>query len=461
MKITVIGTGYVGLVTGTCFSEMGNKVYCIDIDNKKVENLKKGIVPIYEPGLEELVIKNYKTGDLNFTTELKKGLDNSNICFIAVGTPMGEDGSADLKYVLEAAKEIGQKVSHDLIVVNKSTVPVGTAKKVKRTIIEELKKRCVTYNIHVISNPEFLKEGSAVADFMRPDRVVIGSDDKNVIQIMKELYAPFTTNHERFITMDVCSAEMTKYAANAMLATRISFMNEMANICEKVGADINHVRNGIGSDSRIGYSFLYAGCGYGGSCFPKDVKALIKTADDHGYDSRILREVESVNHEQKFSLVNKIINRFGNDLSGYTFAVWGLAFKPETDDMREAPSVVIISKLTELGAIINAYDPKAMNIGREYYFKGNDNIKFLDNKYDAVENADAIILVTEWKEFRSPDFGEITEKIKTKIIFDGRNQYNKHILEKMGFEYYQIGISQRIISEKEYIDKDSLLMSSK
>ncbi len=284
---------------------------------------------------------------------------------------------------------------------------------------------------------------------------------KIVIQIMKELYAPFTTNHERFITMDICSAEMTKYAANAMLATRISFMNEIANICERVGADINHVRNGIGSDSRIGYSFLYAGCGYGGSCFPKDVKALIKTADDYGYDSRILREVESVNNEQKLSLVNKIINRFGNDLSGYTFAVWGLAFKPETDDMREAPSVVIINKLTELGAKINAYDPKAMEVAKEYYFKGNDNINFLNNKYDALNNADAIILVTEWKEFRSPDFDEIIERIKNKIIFDGRNQYNKNILEKMGFEYYQIGSSHPMVSEKEYLDKDSLLVSSK
>ncbi|MGF7118937.1 UDP-glucose dehydrogenase family protein [Methanobacterium oryzae] len=334
MKITVIGTGYVGLVTGTCFSEMGNKVYCIDIDINKVESLKKGIIPIYEPGLEELVIRNYENGDLSFTDELKEGLDNSDICFIAVGTPMGEDGSADLQYVLSAAQEIGQKMSHDMIVVNKSTVPVGTAEKVKNTIINELKKRNVNYDVHVVSNPEFLKEGSAVTDFMRPDRVVIGSDDEEVINVMKELYAPFTTNHERFITMDVCSAEMTKYAANAMLATRISFMNEIANICERVGADINHVREGIGSDNRIGYSFLYAGCGYGGSCFPKDVNALIKTAEDYGYEPRILKETESVNNEQKYSLVNKIINRFGNDLSGCTFAVWGLSFKPGTDDMR-------------------------------------------------------------------------------------------------------------------------------
>ena len=439
MRITVIGTGYVGLVTGTCFSEMGNMVYCIDIDNGKIESLKKGIVPIYEPGLEELVIKNSQNGDLHFTKNLRKGLDNSDICFIAVSTPMGEDGSADLQYVLAAAKEIGQVMSNDLIVVNKSTVPVGTAAKVKKVIIKELKKRGVNYNVHVVSNPEFLKEGSAVADFMRPDRVVVGSDNEEVTETMKELYAPFTKNHDRFIIMDICSAEMTKYAANAMLATRISFMNEMANICERVGADINHVRKGIGSDSRIGYSFLYPGCGYGGSCLPKDVNALIKTADDYGCNSRILKEVKLVNDKQKFSLVNKIIERFGHDLSRYTFAVWGLAFKPETDDMREAPSVVIISKLIELGAKINVYDPKAMNVARECYFKDGNNINFLDNKYNALNDADAMILVTEWKEFRSPDFYEIAERIKNKIIFDGRNQYNKYILKKMNFEYYQIG----------------------
>jgi len=448
MKITVIGTGYVGLVTGTCFSEMGNKVYCVDIDNNKIECLKKGIVPIYEPGLEELVIENHKTGDLNFTNELKKGLNDSDICFIAVGTPMGEDGSADLQYVLAAAKEIGQVMSHDLIVVNKSTVPVGTAAKVKSAVTDELEKRGVNYNVYVVSNPEFLKEGSAVADFMHPDRVVVGSDNEEVIQTMKELYAPFTRNHERFIVMDICSAEMTKYAANAMLATRISFMNEMANICEMVGADINHVRNGIGSDSRIGYSFLYPGCGYGGSCLPKDVNALIKTADDYGYNPRILKEVRLVNDEQKYSLVNKIIGRFGNDLSGYTFAVWGLAFKPGTDDMREAPSVVIINELLELGARINSYDPKAADIAGNYYFKDENNIEFVNNKYEALNNADAMVLVTEWKEFKSPDFYEIAQRIKNKIIFDGRNQYNKDTLEKIGFEYYQIGNSQPGITKR-------------
>ena len=370
MKLTIVGTGYVGLVTGACFSEMGNKVYCIDIDDGKVDDLKKGIIPIYEPGLEDMVSKNGKNGNLFFSTKLEDGLKNSNICFIAVGTPMGEDGSADLQYVLAAAKEIGQIVYHDLIVVNKSTVPVGTADKVKDIINQELKKRNLEYKIHVVSNPEFLKEGAAVSDFMRPDRVVIGVDDEDVLQTMKELYTPFTINHERFITMDVRSAEMTKYASNAMLATRISFMNEIANICERVGADINHVREGIGSDSRIGYSFLYAGCGYGGSCFPKDIKALIKTAHDHGYESTILKGVESVNNQQKLSLVNKIVKRFGNDLSGYTFAVWGLSFKPETDDMREAASVVIINKLIKIGAKINSYDPQGNGCGQRILFQG-------------------------------------------------------------------------------------------
>ena len=445
MKLTIVGTGYVGLVTGACFSEMGNKVYCIDIDNNKVENLKNGIISIYEPGLDELVFKNFNNGNLFFSTELSYGLKNSDICFIAVGTPMNEDGSADLNYVLTVAKEIGQTVSHDLIVVNKSTVPVGTGDKVKEIIYKELEKRDVDYKIHVVSNPEFLKEGSAVADFMRPDRVVIGSDDGEVLKTMNDLYSPFMINHERFIIMDLYSAEMTKYASNAMLATRISFMNEMANICERVGADINHVREGIGSDKRIGYSFLYAGCGYGGSCFPKDVKALIKTSDDHGYEATILKGLESVNNQQKLSLVNKIIKRYGNDLSSYTFAVWGLSFKPETDDMRESTSLVIINKLIKLGAKINSYDPKAMDNAKQYYFKNNQNIKFFNNKYDALNNADALVLVTEWKEFRSPDFNGMQEKLKSNIIFDGRNQYNKEILKKMGFEYYQIGVSNDFI----------------
>ena len=439
MKITIIGTGYVGLVTGTCFSEMGNHVYCVDIDDGKVEDLKKGIIPIYEPGLEYMVHKNHKNGDLHFTKDLKEGLDNSDVCFIAVGTPMGEKGCANLKYVLEAAKDVGRLMSHDMIVVDKSTVPVGTADNVKNTINKELKKRDVNYKVSVVSNPEFLKEGAAVENFMRPDRVIVGSDDEDVNETMKELYAPFIRNHERFVTMDIHSAEMTKYAANAMLATRISFMNEMANICESVGADINKVRLGIGSDKRIGYSFLYAGCGYGGSCFPKDVRALIKTSADHGYYPSILREVDSVNNNQKIVLVNKVRKRFGEDLSGHTFALWGLSFKPETDDMREATSLVVVNELTKRGAKIQAYDPKAMDAARKYYFKSNTNVEFSKSKYDAVDDADALLLVTEWKEFRSPDFDEIAKRMKNKIIFDGRNQYNKEMIKDIGFEYHQIG----------------------
>ena len=439
MKITIIGTGYVGLVTGTCFSEMGNNVYCVDIDKNKIDDLKNGIIPIYEPGLEELVVRNYEHKNLIFTTKLKEGLDSSDICFIAVGTPVGEDGSADLQYVLEAGKEIGQYMTHDMIVINKSTVPVGTADKVKKVISKELEKRGLDYNISVVSNPEFLKEGAAVDDFMKPDRVVIGCGDEKVIGILEELYAPFLRKQEIFITMDIRSAEMTKYAANAMLASRISFMNEIANICERVGADVNNVRMGMGSDSRIGYSFLFAGCGYGGSCFPKDIKALIRTSEDYDYDSRLLKEIEAVNDHQKLVLVNKIINRFGSDLSSYTFAVWGLSFKPETDDMREASSTVILNKLTELGAKIIAYDPQALEVAKKYYFTDNSNIKFADNKYDVLNDTDALILITEWKEFRSPDFEEIEKRIKNKIIFDGRNQFNREILHNIGFEYFQIG----------------------
>ena len=439
MKITMIGTGYVGLVTGTCFSEMGNDVCCVDIDEEKVENLNNGIVSIYEVGLEEMISKNRKIGNLTFTTKLNEGLKNSDLCFIAVGTPMAEDGSADLQYVLEVAKEIGKTVTNDLIVVNKSTVPVGTGEKVKETIITELEKRGKNYNINIVSNPEFLKEGAAISDFMRPDRIIIGSDNQEVIDIMKELYSPFTLKHERFITMDIRSAEMSKYASNAMLATRISFMNEMANICEMVGADINLIREGIGSDSRIGYNFLYPGIGYGGSCFPKDIKSLINTAESHKYDLKLLKAVESVNNEQKLSLVNKIISKFGNNLSGYTFAIWGLAFKPETDDMREAPSVIIINELFKKGAKINAFNPRANEVAKQYYFKDEDNIKFFGNKYEALNNVDALILVTEWKEFRSPNFDEIKDRMKNNLIFDGRNQYNKELMSKFDFEYYQIG----------------------
>jgi len=440
MKLSMVGTGYVGLVTGTCFAEMGNNVICVDIDENKIEKLKQGIIPIYEPGLEIMVKENYKRGTLEFTTDIKEALEKTDIIFIAVGTPQGEDGSADLQYVLKVAEDIGKYMTHEMVVVDKSTVPVGTADKVKETIQKELDKRGVNIPFEVVSNPEFLKEGSAIEDFMRPDRVVIGADNEKTIEVMKELYAPFTHNHERFIAMDVRSAEMTKYTANAILATKISFMNEIANICERVGADVNKVRKGIGSDKRIGYSFIYPGCGYGGSCFPKDVQALNKIALDAGYEPKIIQAVEEVNKNQKKVLAEKVIKRFGEDLSGKTFAIWGLSFKPETDDMREASSITIINELTKRGAKIKAYDPKAMDEAKEFYLKDNPNIEYTESKYDALNGADAMLLVTEWKEFRSPDFDEIKQRLKNPIIFDGRNQYNLEKMKDRGFEYYQIGV---------------------
>ena len=438
MNITIIGTGYVGLVTGTCFSEMGNEVYCVDVIEEKIESLKKGIVPIYEPGLEELIKKNYERGNLHFTTDLATGLENSELCFIAVGTPMGEDGSADLQYVYQVAQQIGQTMTHDMVVVDKSTVPVGTADEVKKIILDQLNKREKDYKVSVVSNPEFLKEGNAVNDFMRPDRIVVGCEDDESKEIMEMLYEPFTKNHERMIVMDVCSAEMTKYASNSMLANRISFMNEIANICDKVGANIDYVRKGMGSDSRIGSNFLYAGCGYGGSCFPKDVTALIKTAKDNGYEPSLLESVEKVNNSQKYYLLSKIKDVFGDNLEGLTFAIWGLAFKPETDDMREAPSIVIIKELLDMGAKVNVYDPKAMSVAKEYYFKDLD-INYFDDKYSLLKDADSLVLVTEWKEFRSPDFNKIKEYLKNNIIFDGRNQYKNSFMKKLGFEYYAVG----------------------
>lgn len=440
MKISVIGTGYVGLVSGTCFAEMGNDVICVDIDEKKVASLEKGIVPIYEPGLETMVLENHKKETLNFTTDIKAALDNSNICFIAVGTPMGEDGSADLQYVLAVAKSIGEHMRHHMYIIDKSTVPVGTADKVKATVQAELDKRGSNLTFDVISNPEFLKEGAAIEDFMKPDRVVIGADTEEAIRVMRELYAPFTRSHDRFIAMDVRSAEMTKYAANAMLATKISFMNEMSNICERVGADVNKVRHGIGSDNRIGYSFIYPGCGYGGSCFPKDVQALAKTAKDFGYTPRILDAVEAVNYDQKRVISDKVIKKFGENLEGKTFAVWGLAFKPETDDMREASSITVINELTKRGAKIKAYDPKARHEAESFYLKDNANVEYVESKYTALSGADALLLLTEWKEFRSPDFTEIEKRLNQAVIFDGRNQYNKEKLEAIGFEYHQIGV---------------------
>jgi UDPglucose 6-dehydrogenase len=425
VKISVIGTGYVGLVSGTCFAQMGNSVTCVDIDQKKIDSLTQGIIPIYEPGLEEMVLENYQKGTLEFSTDVQRSIGSTTIAFIAVGTPMGEDGSADLQYVLAVAKSIGQYMQEYMVVVDKSTVPVGTAEKVRETIQAQLDKRGSDLVFDVVSNPEFLKEGAAIKDFMHPDRVVIGADSQRAMQVMQDLYAPFMKQHDRFIGMDIKSAEMTKYAANAMLATKISFMNEIANICERVGADINKVRNGIGSDSRIGYSFIYPGCGYGGSCFPKDVQALAKTAKDFGYTPRILDAVEAVNYDQKHVMSQKVFNRFGKELSGKTFAVWGLAFKPETDDMREASSITIINDLTAQGAKIVAYDPKARHEAEKHYLKGNSSVTYANSKYDAIKDADAVILVTEWQEFRSPDFDELKKLMKNPIFFDGRNQFNK------------------------------------
>lgn len=441
MKISVIGTGYVGLVSGACFAQMGNSVICADVDQKKIDKLMEGTIPIYEPGLKELVLENYAKGTLKFTTDIQFAIANTTIAFIAVGTPMGEDGSADLQYVLAVAKSIGQYMQNYIVIVNKSTVPVGTTEKVRTAIQAELDTRGRDLTFDVVSNPEFLKEGAAIKDFMHPDRVVVGADNDTAIQIMHDLYSPFMKAKDRLITMDIKSAEMTKYAANAMLATKISFMNEMANICERVGADINKVRNGIGSDSRIGHSFIYPGCGYGGSCFPKDVQALAKTAKDFGYTSRILDAVEAVNNDQKHVISQKVLNRFGENLEGKTFAVWGLAFKPETDDMREASSIVIINDLTAVGAKIVAYDPKARHEAENFYLKYNSKVSYVDGKYDALKEADALILVTEWQEFRSPDFEEMKKLLKTHIIFDGRNQFKKERMFEIGFDYIQIGVN--------------------
>ena len=439
MNIAVIGTGYVGLVSGTCFSEMGNKVTCVDIDQNKIDKLHQGIIPIYEPGLEKMVLKNVDKKNLFFTTKMEEAIQDAVIVFIAVGTPMGDDGSADLQYVLSVASEIGKKMTRKLVVVDKSTVPVGTADKVMLTIQEELNKRGESIEFNVVSNPEFLKEGDAINDFMKPDRVVIGADSDYAFEKMKELYSPFFRTHDRYITMDIRSAEMTKYAANAMLATKISFMNEIANICEKVGADVNQVRIGIGSDSRIGYSFIYPGSGYGGSCFPKDVKALKKIAEEHDYKAQLIESVEDVNNRQKFVIAEKVVKRFGEDLSGLTFAIWGLSFKPGTDDMRESPAIYIVKELVKKGAEIQAYDPKAMEEAQHFYLKDVEGVSYFESKYNVLRNSDALILLTEWKEFRSPDFSEIKKQLSTPIIFDGRNQYNVFNIEDKGFEYHQIG----------------------
>ena len=440
MQITVIGTGYVGLVSGTCFAEMGNKVTCVDVDKNKINKLKEGVIPIYEPGLEAMVIRNYERNTLKFSTKLSENLNGCDIAFIAVGTPTGDDGSADLKYVLQVAKEIGQHITTPLIVVDKSTVPVGTADKVRATINKELEKRNVEIDFDVVSNPEFLKEGDAINDFMKPDRVVVGADIPSSVEKMRQLSSTFfRSGSARFFAMDVRSAEMTKYVANAMLATKISFMNEVSNICERVGADVNDVRIGIGSDSRIGYSFIYPGSGYGGSCFPKDVKALHRTAKEYGYNAQLISAVESVNDKQKLVIAKKVVKRFGEDLTGKTFAVWGLAFKPDTDDMREAPAIYIIKDLVSRGANIKAYDPKAMSEAQECYLKGVPNVSYCNSKYETLTGADAMILLTDWKEFRIPDFEELKAQLNQPIVFDGRNQYNDIMMKEKGFEYFQIG----------------------
>ena len=437
MKIAIVGTGYVGLVTGTCFAEMGTEVFCVDVDKNKIDNLKKGIVPIYEPGLDELVARNMQAGRLHFTTELKECLDEVEVLFSAVGTPPDEDGSADLKYVLEVARTVGRYMNKYILVVTKSTVPVGTAQKVKQAIKNEQIKRNVNIEFDIASNPEFLKEGAAVKDFMSPDRVVVGVESERAEKLMSKLYRPFLLNNFRVIFMDVPSAEMTKYAANAMLATRISFMNDIANLCEIVGADVNMVRKGIGTDARIGSRFLYAGCGYGGSCFPKDVKALMKTAADSGYQMRILEAVEAVNEEQKSILFRKLVKHFNGDIKGKRIALWGLAFKPETDDMREAPSLVLIEKLRNAGCLVSAYDP--VSIPEAQRRLPEDVISYVKDIYEAVIDADALLLVTEWKEFRMPSWSVIKKLMATPLILDGRNIYDKAELEEAGFIYHCIG----------------------
>ena len=436
MKIAVVGTGYVGLVTGTCFAEIGVDVVCVDIDAEKIARIERGDIPIYEPGLDEMVIRNMKAGRLRFATDLSACLDGVEILFSAVGTPPDEDGSADLRYVLDVAHSVGRYMTDYLVVVTKSTVPVGTARKVKAAIQSELDKRGEKIDFDVASNPEFLKEGNAIADFMRPDRVVVGVESKQAEEVMTKLYHPFLIQNFRVIFMDIPSAEMTKYAANSMLATRISFMNDIANLCEIVGADVNMVRSGIGSDTRIGRKFLYPGIGYGGSCFPKDVKALIKTAEQNGYSMRVLSAVEEVNEQQKSVLFEKLKKQFNGDLQGKTVALWGLAFKPETDDMREAPALVLIDKLLEAGCRVRAYDPAAV---QECKRRIGEKIYYACDMYDAVLDADVLMLVTEWKEFRLPSWAVIKKTMAQQIVLDGRNIYDKKEMEELGFVYHCIG----------------------
>jgi UDPglucose 6-dehydrogenase len=436
MNVTIVGTGYVGLVTGACLSEVGVNVTCVDIDQKKIDGLKNGIMPIYEPGLKELVERNYGNGRLKFSTDLGEAIIESEAAFIAVGTPPGEDGSADLKYVLSVAREIGQSMTDYLVVITKSTVPVGTAEKVRDAIAEVLDARIVDFSFDVASNPEFLKEGAAIEDFMNPDRIVVGIDSDKAHKIIDKLYRPFTLNGHPVIFMDIPSAEMTKYAANAMLATKISFMNDVALLCEKVGADVNMVRMGIGSDPRIGHRFIYPGIGYGGSCFPKDVKALAKTAREYGHVMRILEAVEEVNNDQKIVLFNKIKAYFGGDIRGKVIALWGLSFKPNTDDMREAPSIVIAELLLKAGAIVRAFDPVSMEEAKRDL---GDRIYYCHDKMDAIENADALALITEWSDFHQPNWEYVGIVMKNRVVFDGRNLYDKKLLTSAGFDYHGIG----------------------
>jgi UDPglucose 6-dehydrogenase len=438
MKITIIGTGYVGLVSGACLAELGNDVMCLDVDAAKIAMLKHGEIPIYEPGLEPLVKRNVAAGRLQFTTDAAASVAHGQVQFIAVGTPPDEDGSADLQYVLAAARNIGRHMDGYRVVVNKSTVPVGTADKVRAVIAGELAHRAKPIDFSVVSNPEFLKEGAAVEDFMRPDRIVIGVADERAAQIMRAIYAPIQRNHERMIVMDVASAELTKYAANAMLATRISFMNELANLAEKLGADIEHVRQGIGSDARIGYHFLYAGCGYGGACFPKDVSALQQTAHDAGLQLRIIEAVNQVNQTQKSRLLEKITSRFGENLAGKRFAVWGLAFKPNTDDMREATSQVVVPGLIQRGATVVAYDPVAMPVAKRT-FAELARVSYANSPQAALDDADCLVIITEWKEFRSPDFSDVKRRLRTPVIIDGRNLYEPAMVRGFGLEYSGIG----------------------
>lgn len=448
MKVTVFGIGYVGLVQAAVLADVGHKVVCVDVDPRKVERLKQGEIPIYEPGLEELVQSGVEAGRLSFTTDAQEGVDHGKLQFIAVGTPPDEDGSADLKYVLAVADTIAAKMSDDRVIVTKSTVPVGTADKVKATAEKRLAERNVDFRVRVVSNPEFLKEGAAVADCMRPDRIIIGTDDAEAEKLLRNLYAPFNRTNDRIIHMDIRSAELTKYAANCMLATKISFMNEMANIAEELGADIEQVRHGIGSDSRIGYSFIYPGCGYGGSCFPKDVQALIRTADQVEFNAELLKSVEAVNYRQKQVLFKQISRHFGENIRGKTFALWGLSFKPNTNDMREASSRVLMEKLWQAGAKVRAYDPEAMAETRRIYGE-RDDLELCESKEAALEGADALVVCTEWKAFRAPDFDTIRASLSSPIIFDGRNMYEPSEMKDLGFSYYGIGRGQSVNQHQE------------